>query len=440
MLNPIVYAVPVFLLLMAAEFWWSRRRGLVVYSAADTVSSLSLGIISQLVAVFTKLVMVGLYTLAWQHLALGEWSLASPWAWGAALLLYDFLYYWKHRLGHEVAILWAAHVVHHSSEEYNLSTALRQTGSDFLLAWVFYLPMALLGVPPLMFVVVGLIDLLYQFWVHTRLVGRLGWFDRVFVSPSNHRVHHGQNDYCLDRNYGGILILWDRLFGSFVEEKDDEPIVYGVLGQLKSWNPWTANIRSYADLWRDAKLADNWSDRLTIWWRSPNWRPAAAARALPKSKPDLSRFERYAPALPPGMGLYGLLQLLPLLLLGVYFLAVEPQLSLLAAAAAAGALLLALVLLARLLEGRGSGSGGERLRLLGLAGLAAWQLWQGQALLAPGHWLWGLCLAAALLGLLLLPRLLRQAIESDKQAETMQKGPGGHPGPGGAIEATDQNL
>ncbi|QPF76680.1 sterol desaturase family protein [Roseateles sp. DAIF2] len=402
-MNPIVYAVPVFLLLMLLEFAWSRRRGETVYRAADTVSSLSLGIISQLVAVFTQLLMLGIYGWLWQHAALlPEWSLGSPWAWAGALLIYDFLYYWKHRLGHEVAVLWAAHVVHHSSEEYNLSTALRQTGSDFLLGWVFYLPMALLGVPPLMFVVVGLIDLLYQFWVHTRLVGRLGWFDRVFVSPSNHRVHHGQNDYCLDRNYGGILILWDRLFGSFVEERDGEPIVYGVRGQLKSWNPWTANLRSYADLWRDARLADNWADRLTIWWRSPNWRPAAALRALPKPRPDLSRFQRYAPALAPGMAAYGLLQLGPLLLLGVYFLAVQPRLAPPLALGAALALLLQLVLLSRLLEG--NSRLGEGLRLLALGAWAGAQLWRGQALLGAGPWLWVLCLAAALAGLLWLAR------------------------------------
>ncbi len=414
MLNPIVYAVPVFLLMMVGEYWLARRRGVQVYRAADTVSSLSLGIISQLVGVFTKLLMLGLYTWLWQqaapfHKQLPEWSISSPWAWGAALLIYDFLYYWKHRLGHEVAVLWAAHVVHHSSEEYNLSTALRQTGSDFLLGWTFYLPMALLGVPPLMFVVVGLIDLLYQFWVHTRLVGKLGWFDRVFVSPSNHRVHHGQNDYCLDRNYGGILILWDRLFGTFVEEKDDEPIVYGVLGQLKSWNPWAANLRTYADLWQDAKLADNWADRLTIWWRSPNWRPAAAARALPKAKPDLSRFQRYAPPLPPGLALYALLQLAVLLLLGVYFLAVEPKLGAWQAAGAALALGLALVLLGRQLEGTHAPRG-ELLRLALLGGLAGWQLWQGQALLPAGPVLWGLCLVAALGGLLMLPRLLRRGV------------------------------
>lgn len=408
MLNPIVYAVPVFLLLMALEFWWSRRRGLQVYRAADTVSSLSLGIISQLVAVFTPLLMLGLYSALFQQAALlPEWSLSSPWAWAGALLLYDFLYYWKHRLGHEVAVLWAAHVVHHSSEEYNLSTALRQTGSDFLLGWVFYLPLALLGVPPLMFVVVGLIDLLYQFWVHTRLVGKLGWFDRVFVSPSNHRVHHGQNDYCLDRNYGGILILWDRLFGTFVEEREDEPIVYGVLGQLKAWNPWTANLRTYADLWRDARLADNWGDRLRVWIKPPAWRPAAAERACPKPRPDLGRFARYAPALPPGLTTLGLLQLQPLLLLGVYFLAVSPQMATLPAALAALGLMAQLVLLGQALEGRRLW--GERLRLLTLGAGSALALQQGGALMAAGPWLWGLCLFSAVAGLIWLARpALRQ--------------------------------
>ncbi|MCU7369624.1 sterol desaturase family protein [Paucibacter sp. O1-1] len=407
MLNPIVYAVPVFVLLMAAEFLWSRRRGEAVYRAADTVASLSAGISSQLAGVFTKLMTVGLYTLVWQHGALLEWPLDAVWAWLLALLLYDFLYYWNHRLGHEVAILWAAHVVHHSSEEYNLSTALRQTSTGFLFSWIFYLPMALLGVPPLMFVVVGLIDLLYQFWVHTRLVGKLGWFDRVFVSPSNHRVHHGQNDYCLDRNYGGILILWDQLFGTFVEEREGEPIVYGVLGPLRSWSVWQANTRNYAELWRDARLADNWRDKLTIWFRRPAWRPAAAERLAPKPRPDLARFVRYAPPLPPGLPLYGLLQLALLLLLGVYFLAVEPRLSLQLGLAAAAGLVLSLVLLARLLEDPAAAAGGERLRLLALGGVAGAQLWQGQVLLAPGSALWALSLLAALAGLALLPRLLR---------------------------------
>jgi hypothetical protein len=168
-------------------------------------------------------------------------------------------------------------VVHHQSEDYNLSTALRQTGSGWLFGWVFYLPMALLGFPPLVFGTVALIDLLYQFWVHTRQIGRLGWFDRWFCSPSNHRVHHAVNDRYLDRNYGGILMVWDRLFGSFVEEDDLEPIVYGTRKPLRSWNPVTANLEVYAALARDSWRARSWADKVRVWFKPPGWRPADVA-------------------------------------------------------------------------------------------------------------------------------------------------------------------
>ena len=219
-LNPIVYAIPVFLatILIEAGFaWWRKAK---VFDLADSLTSLHFGVMSQLAGAVTKFAAFGIYVLVFDHLRVTTWSMNSLVAWTAALILYDFCYYWLHRMGHEVGVLWAAHVVHHSSEYYNLTTALRQTSSGALLGWIFYLPMAVMGVPPLMFVTVGLIDLLYQYWVHTELVGRLGPLDRILVTPSNHRVHHGQNDYCIDRNYGGILILWDRLFGTFVEERE----------------------------------------------------------------------------------------------------------------------------------------------------------------------------------------------------------------------------
>src|SRR5262249_20160569 len=152
----------------------------------------------------------------YEHFRLIEPPADQPWVWLAALIAYDFFYYWLHRFNHEVNLLWASHVVHHSSEEFNLTTALRQPATGVLFNWIFYLPLAVLGVPVAMFLIIGAIDLLYQFWIHTIEVGSLGWFDRVFASPSNHRVHHGQSAYCIDKNYGGILIIWDRLFGSFV--------------------------------------------------------------------------------------------------------------------------------------------------------------------------------------------------------------------------------
>ena len=389
MLNPIIFAVPVFLLMMAVEFAIARRRGLPLYRAADTVSSLSLGILSQLVGVFTKLATLGLYTLVYSHAALWQLPADSPWVWLGALLAYDFCYYWLHRMGHEMNILWAAHVVHHSSEEYNLSTALRQTGTGFLLGWVFYLPMALLGVPPLVFVVVGLVDLLYQFWVHTRLVGRLGWFDRVFCSPSNHRVHHGQNDYCLDRNYGGLLIVWDRLFGTFAPERAGEPIVYGVRGQLRSWNPLRANGQVYGALWQDMRLARRWADKLRVLVKHPGWRPADAAAAAPKPPYVLADFQRYAPPLPGALALHALLQLALLMAFGLHFLAIAPQLAWAPGLAYAVLLVAQLVLLSRLCE-RGLAG-----RALELARMAAGVL---LVLLSPLHaWGWAAGAAAATL-------------------------------------------
>lgn len=248
-LNPIVFAIPVFLatILIEAVVAWMRRAK--VFDLADAVTSLHFGVMSQLAGAATKFAAFGIYVLVFEHFHLTSWSMNSIIAWTAALILYDFCYYWLHRMGHEVGVLWAAHVVHHSSEYYNLTTALRQTSTGALLGWIFYLPMAVMGVPPLMFATVGLIDLLYQYWVHTELIGRLGPIDRILVTPSNHRVHHGQNDYCIDRNYGGILILWDRLFGTFVEERTDEPVVFGVRKPLASYNPIWGNLHFYSDLW-----------------------------------------------------------------------------------------------------------------------------------------------------------------------------------------------
>ena len=238
----IVFATPVFLLLIAVEWLWSRRKtsrtaGQRPYRLNDAVNSISLGMLSQISAVLTKLLRIGIYTAIFEQVALfPDTTFWTAWyGWLLALVFYDFCYYWLHRMGHESAVLWAAHAVHHQSQDYNLSTALRQTSSGALLGWVFYVPMALAGVPPLVFGVVALVDLLYQFWVHTEQVGKLGWFDRWFCSPSNHRVHHAVNDAYLDKNYGGILILWDRLFGTFEEEK--EPCVYGTRGLLNSWDP-----------------------------------------------------------------------------------------------------------------------------------------------------------------------------------------------------------
>ncbi|WP_312131293.1 lysoplasmalogenase family protein [Diaphorobacter nitroreducens] len=295
----IVLVTPVFLALMALEWAIGRWRGRPALRLADAVSSVSLGMLSQTSAVFTVLLRVGLYTLAYEHLAL--WRSEAFWTtwygWLIALVFYDFCYYWLHRMGHEVAVLWAAHAVHHQSQDYNLSTALRQTSSGAVLGWLFYLPMALAGVPPLVFVVVGLVDLLYQFWVHTEQVGRLGWFDRWFCSPSNHRVHHAVNDSYLDKNYGGILIVWDRLFGTFKDEDLREKCVYGTRGLLNSWDPLWANAQVYAGLLHDSWHARRWADKLRVWLKAPGWRPADVAQRFPKPAFNLHDMPLFDPPL-----------------------------------------------------------------------------------------------------------------------------------------------
>jgi alkylglycerol monooxygenase len=198
--------------LIALELAWGLARERNTYRLNDAINSIGLGMLSQISAVFTRLLRVGIYTAVYSSVALfPDTTFWTSWAgWLLALVFYDFCYYWLHRAGHEVAVFWAAHVVHHQSQDYNLSTACARPAAGALLGWVFYLPMAVAGVPPLVFGVVALVDLLYQFWVHTEHVGKLGWFDRWFCSPSNHRVHHAVNERYLDRNYGGILIIWDR--------------------------------------------------------------------------------------------------------------------------------------------------------------------------------------------------------------------------------------
>ncbi|MBD8871291.1 sterol desaturase family protein [Rhodanobacter sp. DHB23] len=371
----ITWATPVFFLLIGIELLVARLRGRDAYASNDAVNSIGLGVVSQLVAVFTKLLTIGIYAWCAEHLALFHLPADSVPVWVGALLAYDFCYYWLHRMGHEVNILWAAHVVHHQSERYNLSTALRQTGSGPLLGWIFYLPLAIVGVPVQVFVVVALVDLLYQFWVHTEQIGRLGWFDRVFCSPSNHRAHHAVNDRYLDRNYGGILILWDRLFGSFVEENDADPPVYGTRSPLRSWNPLWANAEVYWRSAQDAWHARRRRDKLLVWIKPPGWRPADVAARFPR--PDFAMpTERYDPPMGVALKSYVLLQFALLLGMVTQFLGITESTDLATLLLYAAWLLAGLCVLGALMEGRRWAWWAEGLRMLAGAALP----------LASGRW------------------------------------------------------
>ncbi|MCY1393971.1 Fatty acid hydroxylase superfamily protein [compost metagenome] len=322
----ILFAVPFFFVLIALELLADRWRGMRTYRLADAINSISAGVLSTTTGLLTKGVGLVSYALALQYLALFELPADKLWVWLFAFVAYDFCYYWLHRLGHERNLLWAAHSVHHQSEDYNLSTALRQTSTGFIFSWIFYLPLAVLGVPLLVFVSVAALNLLYQFWVHTRHIPKLGWFEWVFITPSNHRVHHAQNPLYIDRNYGGVFIVWDRLFGTFQEEDDAEPVIFGVTTPLASWNPLWANLQFYAQLWADARRTTCWRDKLRIWFMPTGWRPDDVAQQYPTPKHDLSQFRKFEVPLDGRQQLYAVMQFGAYVAMGSYLMGQEAQL------------------------------------------------------------------------------------------------------------------
>lgn len=397
-MNFILYAVPFFFVLIAAELIADRWRGMSNYRLADAVNSISTGVLSTTTGLLTKGVGLVTYAFALEHLALVRLSADSVWVWVFAFVFYDFCYYWLHRLGHERNILWAAHSVHHQSEDYNLSTALRQTSTGFLLSWIFYLPMAVFGVPLLVFVSVAALNLLYQFWVHTRHIPKLGWFEWCFVTPSNHRAHHAQNALYMDRNYGGVFIIWDRLFGSFQEEDDNEPVIFGVTTPLASWNPLWANLQFYAQLWDDARRAERTWDKIRIWFMRTGWRPVDVAAKYPMSKRDLSQFRKFEVPLDSRQQWYVGLQFGVYVALGSYLMNLEHSLPTGALVLGWGAVAFGLFVLGVALENRPWAAKLEVLRLasnLPLVWLAPqFGLWPA----SPGIWI-GLLIYSLLSGI-----------------------------------------
>jgi alkylglycerol monooxygenase len=272
-MNYVEVAIPFFILAMLVEFLYGKLVKRQTYRLADTVNSLQLGTLSRLVDVLRLGFSAVVFGALVRWLGIHQWSMDSAWQWVAAFVAYDFCYYWKHRFGHEWRIMWASHIAHHQSEEFNLSTALRQTGTDYI-GFVFYIPLYLAGVPAAAVVTVGSLNLIYQFWVHTEHIRRLGPLEWIFVTPSNHRVHHARNPEYIDRNYGGVFILWDRLFGTFQDERVDVPCVYGITTGLKSWNPLWANVHFWYDTAKLAWRTRSWGDKLRIWFKPPAWQPA----------------------------------------------------------------------------------------------------------------------------------------------------------------------
>jgi sterol desaturase/sphingolipid hydroxylase (fatty acid hydroxylase superfamily) len=269
--DPITFAIPFFVLLIIAEIAWARSSGhFRSYEVHDTAVSLALGlgsIVAGALAAGTVAAML-FWAHDWAPLQFG-WSW---WAWPLCYLADDFAYYWQHRLGHRVRWFWASHVNHHSSQHYNLSTALRQTWTGFVaLSFLFRLPLALAGFEPGMILTCAAFNLIYQFWIHTEAIGRMPrWFEAVMNTPSHHRVHHATNPQYLDRNYAGTFIIWDRIFGTFEAEAKNQPIRYGLVNQLGSFNLLRAAFHEWVAIGRDVWAAP-WRHKWSYLWREPGW-------------------------------------------------------------------------------------------------------------------------------------------------------------------------
>ncbi|XP_005739308.1 alkylglycerol monooxygenase isoform X1 [Pundamilia nyererei] len=264
-------ATPFFVGLMTLELVVGfLKTGAPVITISDGITSLSAGMVSRLPLLLMRGCELSAYMHVWNHYRLVELPWDSAWTWWFTFLGVDFGYYWVHRFAHEVAVLWAAHQVHHSSEYYNLTTALRQSVTQPFTSWVFYLPMAL-AVPPSIFAVHIQLNLLYQFWIHTELIRDLGPLEWILNTPKHHRVHHGRNLYCIDKNYGGILIIWDRLFGTFAQEADQ--VVYGLVFPIKRFEILYVQLHYYLYLWKKSKTYKTISNKLSTFLNGPSWKP-----------------------------------------------------------------------------------------------------------------------------------------------------------------------
>ena len=269
----ITFAVPVFFLMIIIEYCYGRFVGKDTYRLNDTFTSISLGMISRYPTMLNLGVQSLIFVYIGKYLNVGLLSMKNPLTWIIAFLLYDLSYYWMHRLHHEIKILWATHSVHHHGEDYNLATALRQTSTGWLWKWIFYMPMIILGVPGEVFVTVAGINLVYQFWVHTEHIGHLGFLEKIFITPMNHGIHHAKNKEYIDANYGGVFIIWDRMFGTYTARLADVTPVYGTVTALKSFNPIWANTQVYTNMIKDTIKTKKLSDKIKIWYSRTYWRP-----------------------------------------------------------------------------------------------------------------------------------------------------------------------
>jgi len=295
-------ALPYFFGMMFLEWTILYLKG-KPQSIADGMMSTAHGLIMSAVELLMAGILFTAYMYIYNNHRLVDLEWDSTITWILAGLSIDFCYYWVHRAAHEINILWAAHQVHHSSEEYNLSTALRQSVFQGWGAWPFYLPMAFF-IPPTHAIIHKELNLLYQFWIHTELVRTIGPLEHILNTASHHRVHHGANRYCLDMNYAGVLIIWDRMFGTFAWERSDIEIVYGLVDQPQFYNPFKHQVYYYGKVWEKARSMDNWADFFCAFFKGPGWFPGTERLGDPTFVDERPVRSKYSPSCSPLLHLY----------------------------------------------------------------------------------------------------------------------------------------
>ncbi len=268
--DPIVLSIPIYFFLIGAELLIQQFSKQRLYRLNDAVTNISCGITSQLLGVFLKILSIGVYQLVFENFAI--WQIPTNWVTLVVLFVaVDFFYYWAHRKSHEINLFWGGHVVHHQSEDYNLSVALRQGSFQVIWTFAFYLPLAVIGFKTLDFALMAGLTTVYQFWIHTETIKRMGVLEYIMNTPSHHRVHHGKDPKYIDKNHAGVFIVWDKMFGTFQEEQ--EKPTYGITRPINSWNPVWTNLEHYIDMFRKLPTIRGLGNKLRFIFNKPGWLP-----------------------------------------------------------------------------------------------------------------------------------------------------------------------
>ena len=368
--NPIVLSIPIYFLLIGIELIIERFSRKKIYRLNDAVTNISCGITQQLTGIFFKVFTIAIYQFVFENYALFELDNSTWWYWVILALGVDFFYYWAHRMSHEINLFWGGHVVHHQSEDYNFSVALRQSTFQVLWTFMFFMPLALAGFNTLDFLLVSALNTVYQFWIHTETIGKLGWLEYIFNTPSHHRVHHGRDPKYIDKNHAGSLIIWDKMFGTFQEE--EERPTYGITTPTNSWNPVWVNFNHYVGMWDSLKRIKGFGNKLKYIFYKPGWLPEELGGYQSAPSVDKNTYKKYDTDSSMSLNWYVLFQYLVALAGTALFLFNESTFNYIEKGAISAAIILTITNCGILFEGKKWGWYSEYIRIVLFSSVVAY--------------------------------------------------------------------